>query len=70
MQHYYVYDDDLVFKSYKQLLSDLTREERIGSMTYEYFLEQWSNIKHQEIINNMWGFIDSGKRYYLSHGPE
>lgn len=70
MNHYYVYDDDFVFTSYKQFLLDITKEERTGSRSYTYFLEQWSDAKHQEIINNMQDFIDSGKRHYFSHGPE
>ena len=70
MNHYYIYDDDLVFQSYRQFLSDLTREEQIGSRSYKYFLDQWSDVKHSEIINNMQRFIDSGKKHYFSHGPE
>ncbi len=70
MHNYYIYDDDFVFKSYNQLLSDLTKADRIGSRVYEYFLKQWSDTKHQEIINNIQGFVDSGKCHYLSHGPE
>ena len=70
MHHYYVYDDDFIFTSYKQFLLDITKEERVGPRAYAYFLEQWSDDKHQEIINNMQGFIDSGKDYYFSHGPE
>lgn len=70
MHYYYVYDDDFIFKSHRQLLSDLTLEERIGSKVYGYFMEQLSDVKHQEIINNMQKFIDSGKQFYFSHGPE
>jgi len=70
MNHYYVYDDDFIFRSYKQFLLDVKKEEIAGPRAYTYFLEQWSDDKHQEIINNMQSFIDSGKRHYFSHGPE
>ncbi len=70
MHHYYVPADDLVFKSYRQLLSDLTTEQRIGSAVYGYFLDQLTDAKHQEIINSMQKFIESGKHHYFSHGPE
>lgn len=70
MHHYYVYADNLVFNSYRQLLSDLTPEQRIGSAVYGYFLEQWSERKHEEIIDNMRRLIESGKHHYWSRGPE
>lgn len=70
MHHNYVYDDDLVFKSYRQMLGDLNKTERIGSTIYGYFLDQLTNAKHKEILYNMKKFIDSGKHFYFSRGPE
>jgi len=70
MHHYYVLADDLILKSYRQSLMDLTTEQRIGSAVYGYFLDQLTDVKHQIIINNMQKFIDSGKPHYFSRGPE
>lgn len=70
MHHYYVYADDLVFNSYRHFLSNLTTEHANGSAAYGYFLGQLTDAKHQEIINNMQKFIDSGKHHYWSRGPE
>jgi capsule polysaccharide export protein KpsC/LpsZ len=70
MYHNYIPADDLVLKSYRQSLSDLTTKERIGSKIYEYFLSQLTPIKHQETIDKMQKFIDSGKHFYFSRGPE
>lgn len=70
MHHYYVIADDLVLRSYKKALSDLTAEERIGPQIYGYFLDQLNDGRHEEIIHNMERFIDSGKRNYFALGPE
>lgn len=70
INHYYVCADDLIFKSYRQYLQDLTPEQRCGSTVYKYFLDQLTEEKHQENINNMQNFIDSGKTHYFRYGPE
>ena len=61
--------DDLVFKSYRQLLVDLTVKERMGSRIYQYFLSQQSKVKHKQIINRMTEFINSNKQHYFKFGP-
>lgn len=65
MHHNYVYDDDFVFKSYRRLLLGLTKEQRVGSTVYGYFLDQLTQEKHKKIIKIMCKFIDSGKQYYF-----
>jgi hypothetical protein len=70
MHYYYTVADDLVLKSYRKALSELTTDQRIGSDMYGYFLDQLDDGKHEEIIQNMEKFIDSGKSYYFSHDPE
>jgi len=70
MHYHYVLADDLILKSYRQSLADLNSKERIGSKIYEYFLSQFTSVKHQEIIDKMQKFINSGKHHYFSQGPE
>jgi len=70
MHYYYTVADDFILKSYRQYLSELTIEQRIGPTAYIYFLNQLTDAKHQEIISNMQKFIDSGKQHYFSYGPE
>lgn len=68
--YYYVIADDLILKSYRQSLEDLTTAQRVGSTVYGYFLDQLTPSKHQEILANMQAFIDSGKPHYFRYGPE
>ncbi len=70
MHYYYIPADDLFLESYRQSLQDLSEEERIGSGIYRYFLDQFTEEKHQEIIRNIERFIESRKPYYFSRGPE
>lgn len=70
MYHFYTYADDLVLESYRQFVADLTAEQRSGSAAYEYFLGRLTEGKHQAIIAAMGAFIESGKPYYFSRGPE
>jgi len=70
MHHNHVIADDLILKSYRKSLEDLTIRERIGPKIYSYFLNQLTEIKHQEIIKNMQRFIESRKHHYFSKGPE
>jgi hypothetical protein len=70
MHYYYTLADDLVFKSYRRCINDLTVEEQCRSVQYNYFLDQLTEEKHNKIIANMRKFIDCGKRYYFSRGPE
>lgn len=70
LHHYYAIVDDLIFNSWKQFLKDLHPEHRNSPFVYEYFLNQLTETKHQQIVNNIKNFLDSGKPYYLSRGPE
>ena len=70
MHNYYTIADDLFLKSYNQSTEDLDWEQQIGPATYEYFLNQLTEMKHHEIIANIRRFIDSGKHDYFSRGPE
>jgi hypothetical protein len=70
MNYYYTIADDLFLTSYKQSLQDLSVDQRMGSGIYKYFIDQLTEEKHQEIINNIQKFIESGKLNYFSHGPE
>jgi len=70
LHYYHVPADDLILKSYRQLISDLTAQERTGSKVYTYFLSRFNLAQHQQAINNIQNFINSGKSYYFSRGPE
>jgi len=70
MHYYYVPAEDLIFESYRKYLLDLTSEQRSGAGVYTYFLDQLTDDKHKEIVNNMQEFIKSGKHFYFSKGPE
>lgn len=70
MQYYYVYFDDLVFKSYRQLGIDLTPQERSGTGSMKYFLDQFDMEQHNKTIKAFEEFIVSGKRHLFSQGPE
>lgn len=69
MHYYYTIADDLFLKSYRQFTEDLDWNQQIGPATYEYFLNQLTEDKHQENIANVQKFIDSGKREYFRCGP-
>ena len=69
--HYdYTYVDTLIYTSHRKMLKDLTPEQQMGPKAYEYFLNQLTETKHQQIISNIQDFIDSGKYNYFSQGPE
>lgn len=70
MNYYYVPADDLFLKSYNKSLQDLNVKQRMSSGIYRYFLDQLTEEKHCEIINNIKNFIESGKSYYFSKGAE
>jgi hypothetical protein len=69
MHHYYRFDDDLMFDSYRQMELDLRPEDRIGPVVYSYFLERFTARKHRAIIDTTEAFIDSGMTHHFSHGP-
>lgn len=70
MHYYYVLADNLFVESYKQFLKDLDLNQQIGSDAYKYFLNQFTDTKHREIIDNINNFIESGAHNYFSRGPE
>lgn len=69
MHYYYTCADNLFLESYKQCTEDLNSKQRNGPAVYEYFVNQLTEDKHQEIIANICNYLDSGKRFYFSHGP-
>lgn len=70
MHYYYVFADDLVFTSYRQVLEELTPAQRLGSAVYGYFLDRLTDGRHQRTIDRMREFIESGKGHLWSRGPE
>jgi hypothetical protein len=56
--------DDLVFRSYTQMLSELTEQQRVHTDIFSYFLNQLTQDRHLEIIRNFSDFIDSGEQFY------
>lgn len=70
MNYYYVPADDLFLRSHKESLNDPYVKQKVRSGIYRYFLDQLTEEKHQEIINNIQKYIESGKSHYFSRGPE
>ena len=70
MHYYYVFADNLFVESHKQFSKDLNLNQQIGSDAYKYFLNQFTETKHKEIIANINNFIESGAHNYFSRGPE
>jgi hypothetical protein len=42
----------------------------MSSKVFDYFLDSWSDARHGKTLDAMRQFIDSGKRVFLSRGPE
>lgn len=70
MHHRYTYASDLFLDSYWKFTEALTPKDQSGPPAYKYFLDRLSEAKHQEVIRNVERFIESGKRHYMSRGPE
>lgn len=70
MHHFYGIADDLFLDSYADFTASLPWKDQIGPAAYAYFLERLTTGKHERIIRNVTGFLDSGKRHYFSRGPE
>ena len=66
----YTVVDDFIFSSHRQMLKELSFDIQNSTAVFDYFLNQLTDIKHQEIISKMEGFIDSGKPNYFRNGPE
>ena len=60
IHHDYTLTDDLIFPSYRRMLSELSFQDRVGPAIYEYFLDGLTGAKHREIIERMERFINSG----------
>lgn len=69
MYHRYRYPDDLLFTSFQQMLSDLTKEQWGNSTVFSYFLDHLTDEKHQYIISEFERWIDSGEQFYSSLAP-
>jgi hypothetical protein len=70
MHYYYAMADDLVMDSYRGLVRALPAQQRMSSKVFDYFLDSWSDARHGKTLDAMRQFIDSGKRVFLSRGPE
>ncbi|HJO92914.1 MAG TPA: hypothetical protein QF753_05920 [Victivallales bacterium] len=70
MHYKYTQLDDLIFPSFKKMLTDISYKNRGDSAVYNYFLDNWSNTKHIEIISKMEEYINSGKKNYYLKGVE
>lgn len=70
VQHKYVMADDLFFKSFATFSGSLDVSVQNGPSAYDYFLDEWSPERHEQIKKNINGFIESKNHYYFSKGPE
>ena len=61
MNYYHTYLDSLIFDSHKKMLNETDKNEDSESAPYKYFIDGFSEKKHDEIIRNMSCFIKSGK---------
>lgn len=69
MNNYYTYRDDLIFNSYEDMIKK-TRKNNSNMNALEYFLENFTLKKHEEIIENIENFIVSRKKDFFINGPE
>ena len=53
--------DDWFFQSYENMFSDLKESERINFGIFPYFLEELTEVRHDNIISTMNKFLESGK---------
>jgi hypothetical protein len=65
MNHHYCWIDDLIFVSYRKLLSEFKGHDRLNGETFEYFLKEVTSEKSQLIRKSMIEFIDSKKTNYF-----
>ena len=83
MNYYYTHLDDLVFNSYEKYrdfvgsfwgLEYTTGLKGLFEMkenkSYDFFLNEFTREKHNDIIRKIDTFIDSGKTNYFIKGPE
>ncbi|MFA5059072.1 MAG: hypothetical protein WC676_00395 [Candidatus Omnitrophota bacterium] len=70
MHYYYTGDDSLFLKSYRQYIEEMKKSGYPDTSIFKYFLETWSEEKHQDICAKFSKYIESGKTYYLSKGAE
>ena len=69
MHYKYKLPDNLMLPSYNKYLNDLTTEERGGFKGTKYFINNLTKHRHEEIINKIENYLDSGRRWYFSSGP-
>ena len=70
MHYYYTIADDFFLKSYRQYIAETPQSKDADYSGYGYFLKDLDEAKHQQICKNLSNFIESGKSYYFSRGPE
>lgn len=69
MHYKYKLPDDLMLPSYNKYLDDLTTDERTGFEGSKYFINNLTHNRHEEIINKIENYLDSGKHWFFSSGP-
>ena len=70
MHHYYVLADDLFFDSYTRLAESPMFEGKSSGAIYDYFLDNVTTEKSARIIGRIQEYLNSGKPFLFSHGPE
>lgn len=65
MNKYYCWVDDLIFKSYRNFLDHFIGSDRINGLVFDYFFNELTEERHQEISQKMNDFIDSKKTNYF-----
>lgn len=66
MHYNHEYLDSLIFDSHRKMLESSTQEisEHDGKYPYRYFLDSFTNERHDKIIRNIENFIESGKQSF------
>ncbi len=67
MNYYFNWTDDLIFDSYRKFLGDFKEKNRMNGDVYEYFINETSEQKIQEIKQNLLGYINSKKQHYFEY---
>ena len=69
MYNYYSFVDDMMLPSHRKFVTDLGLQGSCSSEAYSYFLDRLTETKHQEILNAMARFVDSGLTNYFEMRP-
>lgn len=66
VNYYCLYNDTLILKSYYDMASKVNLDEFWSSKHYKYFLDEVTQEKHTEIIENIKYFINSNDFWYIA----